>query len=413
MRKSIKLGNVLLMSSMILGLVGGTGIASASAAAVGNGNNAQTANSKVTPKGADFQTQGKLTTSGSAISGLKLEANNTVTYGTLDLDYKVKSFLSVDFNDHTTAVIKLPSEFNALAASGKLPDYITSSQFSYQIGLTSKEYNYTKDDMKVVRDGDNYLLELTNPAISGIGLSSTMDVKLTMDLGQMVTATGIRIPNAADGSAYHLGATIATKDELIDWHAVGNTEGTTTIPVAQLDPGYDLLNVKPTIETPVYDTATEVSGKGTPGAEITIKNGAGTIIGNGKVDQSGGYKIKIPAQNAGVTISVTQNTGVGESEAATTTVLHEGVQIPKPVVSQPVLAKDTTIKGTGFKEGDIITVTNYTTGKSGITVVQKDLSWAFNVPTGFMAPNDIIQVIESNSTGEKSDQTLVVVMANN
>lgn len=409
MRKSIKLGNVLLMSSMILGLIGGTGITSVSAAALGNNNNVQNSNQNV--KGVEVQTKGVLTPSGSAMSGLKLEANNQVTYGTLDLDYKVTSAFSANFNDQTTTVIKLPTEFNTLAESGKMTDFITSAHFSYRNTIGGTEHDFTKDEMKVKKDdkGPGYLLMLTNPRISGVGIKPSMDVHLALDLGQMVTTTGIRIPNAIDKSAYHMSSTITSDAELINWEIVGNTDGSATIPVAQLDPGYDLLHSKPTIETPVNDTDTVVSGKGIPGATVTIKNGAGTVLGTGVVDKSGGYKITIPAQNAGVTLLVTQNTGVGESEAETTIVQHSTIVIPAPKVDQPIVSTDKIISGTGTKAGDLIRVTNYQTHQSGTATVQDDLTWTFNVPNGFLSKGNILQVTESTNTGETSEATLVVV----
>lgn len=418
MIKSSKLVNLVLVSSTVLGMVVTAGTSTAMAAAKTSADTSSVMTKKDNSPRIDYQTSGTLAASGTAMDGLELIAGNQVTRGTLHMKYDVKSFAALNWQEHTVTTIKLPREFNAFAKDGSLLKYIASANFNYTSSINTINHSYTSNEMHIEKDtqsDDTYLLKFDNPTVTGIGLNVQMHVEFDLNLGDMVTDTGVRIPDAYDKSAYHLASTITDKDDagIIDWHLVGNTNGATTIPIWQLDPGYDILKQAPTIHNLIYDTDTVVTGSGIPGAKITLRQGVqpdSPIIGTGEVDASGVYSITIPAHNAGVTISATQNAGFGESSSTTATVQHKGGEIPAPGVPENQQLSDKTVKGTGYAPGNSIVVTNQRTGESVTTTVQADKSYLVNVSSTFWKLFDIINVQEKNSSGDVSKVAQFVVI---
>ncbi|EPI03154.1 hypothetical protein D920_00317, partial [Enterococcus faecalis 13-SD-W-01] len=132
------------------------------------------------------------------------------------------------------------------------------------------------------------------------------------------------------------------------------------------------------------------------------------VIGEGVVDETGIYHVTIDeAQAEGVTISVSQNTGVGWSEAATIIVTHKSTDIPAPTVNEPVTNQDTIITGKGDTPGNTIIVKNQVTGvELGSGLVQPDGSFTVVIPA--QEPYTVLAVTETNGT-ETSPATTVVV----
>lgn len=417
MIKSSKLVNLVLVSSTVLGMVVTAGTSTAMAAAKTSADTSSVMTKKDNSPRIDYQTSGTLAASGTAMDGLELIAGNQVTRGTLHMKYDVKSFAALNWQEHTVTTIKLPREFNAFAKDGSLLKYISSANFNYTSSINTINHSYTSNEMHIEKDtqsDDTYLLKFDNPTVTGIGLNVQMHVEFDLNLGDMVTDTGVRIPDAYDKSAYHLASTITDKDNagIIDWHLVGNTNGATTIPIWQLDPGYDILKQAPTIHNPIYDTDTVVTGSGIPGAKVTLRQGIekdSPIIGTGEVDASGVYSITIPAQNAGVTISATQNAGFGESPNTTAMVQHKAGKIPAPIVDRlhPNSVKELT--GTGTYPGNTITVKNADNGKSVTTVVGPDKKFTVTVGAGFWDVYNMLEVTESNTSGEVSEVARVTI----
>lgn len=418
MVKSSKLVNLLLVSSTVLGVAVTAGTTTAMAASKTAAPESSVLASKAKDARIDYQTAGDLQASGTAMDGLELIANNQVTRGSLHLKYDVKSFAALNWQERTVTTVKLPREFNAFAKDGSLLKYISSANFNYTSSINTINHNYTEHEMYIEKDtqsDDTYLLKFDNPTVSGIGFNVQMHVEFDLNLGDMVTETGVRIPDAYDNSAYHLASTITDKDNagVINWHLVGTTDGATTIPTYQLDPGYDLLKKAPTIHNPIYDTDTVVTGSGIPGAKVTLRQGVekdSPIIGTGVVDESGVYNITIPKQNAGVTISATQNAGIGDSPSATAVVQHKVTEIPKPVVPARIRENAKTLTGTGYVPGNKITVTNTTSGETLTTIVNDDKSFSVGIATGFWHEYDMIEVVESGN-GEVSPTARIIIIA--
>ncbi|GKQ42762.1 hypothetical protein RD055328_06850 [Companilactobacillus sp. RD055328] len=413
MKKS-RLVNSLLVSSMVLGLMVNT---SASVVNAETTNDQKTENVK--PAGIEFQTEGTLSLSGSAMDGLELVSNNTVTRGNLHLQYDVKSYASINWNDKTEAIFKLPEELNEIAASGKLIDYIESPHFSYNSTIGGNvEHDYTKGEMSVSKDpySNAYLLKLQNPRISGVGINTKLTVSMNLDLGALVTDTGMRIPHAINRENYQFATTLAAVGEIIDWELVGNTNGSDLIPVEVLDPGYDLLQNVPTIKEPVYNTSTKISGVAYPKSAITVRDAAdGKVIGKGVTDDSGIYEVAIPRQAVGTILSVTENTGVGESKPTTTIVQQDPNQLLPPTVDtgNTISESARSLKGKGSEIFDVITLTNLSTGETMITQVLPGNIWFINnIPASWFFVGNMFSVTEYNGTqDETSDPYYITVVA--
>ncbi|PWF99645.1 Ig-like domain-containing protein [Levilactobacillus bambusae] len=347
-------------------------------------------------------TKGSLTASGTAVNGLRLQANNTVTTGQLNLQYSATS-ISTALSENSKYVVKVPKELQPLVASKDFKQYISGSfKCKVKLGGTAKR-TYTEDDMSIASDGST--ISFDNPQMTYL-IGSEYTINVTLDLGQAVTNSGIRIANSSAANGYHFDSAVTPASNAINWSAVGNYNAGATLPTVQLDPGYDLLHTKPTIEK-VTDKSTYVTGTGTPGAKVTVKVGD-KVIGTGTVDANRVYVIDIPKQHADVTLSVTQNTGVGESDAATTVVQHEASALPAPTLTPGVYAQGAKVTGIGDTPGDKITVMDANRGNVlGISYVNSDKTFAVGVSNA--GSNTVISVYESNNDGDKSQSTFGLI----
>lgn len=79
----------------------------------------------------------------------------------------------------------------------------------------------------------------------------------------------------------------------------------------------------------VTASSTEVSGKGKPGATVSVKVN-GQEIGTGQVNNDGNFKVTIPKQAQGTKLSITQKEGEDESASVVVTVIS--AQLTKPTI---------------------------------------------------------------------------------
>lgn len=353
-------------------------------------------NDQKAPRDIGIVTKGELNISGTGANGLKLQGNNTVTTGTLDLHYVGKS-IGIGIDEQTEIVFSVPKELQEVVNSPNFNNYVTGI-FKFNNG---SEHTYDPHDIRVEDNGAT--IRVINPTESWF-IGANFDVKLNIDLGQLVTDTGIRIPDAENNSSYYFNAGLIKKGDVIDWDLIGNYNAGYTLPTHQLDPGWTLINEKPTVED-VYDSDEVVTGKGVPGAKVQVKV-RDEVIGTGTVDENGIYEVKIPKQSKGVTLTISQNTGVGWSDPITTVVKHKEESIPKPTVNEPVTSSDTQVKGTGYEAGNTIIVTDSNGKELGRGLVQSDKSFSVDIPA--QDAYTILHVVETNGT-ETSPATEVTV----
>lgn len=378
----------LLNSVMILGVANNSVDAS--------NHEKQVATAKVGTKELGVITRGSMKVSGTGASGLHLQGNNTVTTGTLDFDYEGKSIISAGINESTDYVLSVPSELVPLFNHDSFNNYITGN---FQFNNGSK-YTYNKNDIRVEDNGKT--LRVKNPPHSWIAFAD-FKVHLSLDIGQMVTDTGIRVADAENNSSYIFNSGLVKNGAPIDWDVLGSYNASDTLPTYHLDPGWALLKEIPTVET-IFDTDTTVSGRGVPGAKIEVKVGD-KVIGTGIVDENGIYEVTIPKQHEDTTVSVRQNTGVGWSDVKTTIVKHKNVTIAKPTVDS-YYQSNKYLTGTGETAGNTIIIADANGNEIARTVVQSDLS--FSVPIPEQEVYALLYITETNGT-ETSLATVVPV----
>lgn len=108
----------------------------------------------------------------------------------------------------------------------------------------------------------------------------------------------------------------------------------------QLDP--------PGVHT-VYEDTTKVSGTGTPGATVVVKDEENNELGTITVDENGNYEVEVDQPfTAGDNLYVTQTKqGFTDSEATRVTVQANDLMKSKPPLVHDVYENETDIKGTG------------------------------------------------------------------
>ncbi|EPI02336.1 hypothetical protein D920_00380, partial [Enterococcus faecalis 13-SD-W-01] len=230
--------------------------------------------SEISPRAFNVYTSGEMDATG-AINGLQLQGNNTVTTGEINFSYDGEFVLGVAAGDETDFVFSVPDELAPLVNSENFKKYI-NGEFHVSGLAIPVDYTYVQNDITVENDG--HTIRFRNPRASYL-LYAHVDVDLTINLGQAVTDTGIRIPDAENNTTYDFNGAVIGRDEVIDWDIIGENNAAFSLPTYQLDPGWELINQIPTIE-PVTDQDTVVSGRGVPGAAIQVKVGD-VVIGEG------------------------------------------------------------------------------------------------------------------------------------
>lgn len=383
----------------VVGLLNSVMILGVSAHSVDASNHEkQVATSEVGTQELGVVTRGSMNVSGTGASGLHLQGNNTVTTGTLDFDYEGKSIVSIGLNESTDYVMSVPAELVPLFNNSAFTNYITGN---FQFNNGSK-YAYNKNDIRVEDGGKT--LRIKNPTQSWFAYAD-FKVHLSLDLGQMVTDTGIRVADAENNSSYIFTGGLVKNGSSVDWDVVGSYNASYTLPTHRLDPGWTLLQEVPTVEA-IYDTDTTVTGRGVPGAKIQIKVGD-KVIGTGIVDENGIYVVTIPKQYAGVTVKANQNTGVGWSKDREVIVKHKDATIAKPQVNT-VTENSKAVTGKGETAGNIIIIADADGNEIGRGVVQANR--AFNIPIPGQDAYTLLYVTETNGT-ETSLPTIVPVHA--
>ncbi|MGM0122847.1 hypothetical protein IGI37_000213 [Enterococcus sp. AZ194] len=342
---------------------------------------------------------GSLDASGSGVDGLDLYGGGLVTTGVIDFHYDGWTLGLGGLDTKVDYVMQMPEEFSELA---KTSDFLKSLSATFQSN-GGTVHHYKQSDFHIESGGT--VLRISNaPAFFWV-VGEDLKVELSMDLGNAVTESGVRIPDATNGSSYEFLSGIVEEGAILDWDLIGSKNASYTLPTNQLDPGWRLSQEKPTIEQ-VYDIDTIVRGSGTVGAAIELRVGS-SVIGKGSVSSTGIYTIEIPTQAAGTTISAYQNNGIGWSEPASTIVKHKEAEIPVPIIDEPVYEDDTIITGRGYMAGDKITITDKSGNELGVGLVKADLTFAIIISA--QPAYSVIYVVESNATGDTSPKSEAVI----
>ncbi|MCF4060409.1 Ig-like domain-containing protein [Pediococcus acidilactici] len=295
---------------------------------------------------------GNLTISGSAVNGLIDNGDGTYS-GNLTFNYNGSAWVA-QILEGSKIALQIPPQlrdlFAKINASGNWSKYFSGSgEFYSHLGLIPISYqDWTYKNSDFSYDGTN--LTLKNP-LAGIELvTKDTTVTLNFDIGQAVTDFDEKIDNAGDN--YTFTEALVEDSDIIDWHIIGDYAGVASLNTSHLMPSRDELN-PPTVNQPVYDNATTLTGKGEPNAEIIITLPTGGTLST-YANENGDFSIAIPAQPAGSEISVSQKVNGQTSEVVKVPVQKAPEVIDKPSIDAPH-AGSKYVTGTGVA-GDTIQI---------------------------------------------------------
>ncbi|MCQ0079910.1 hypothetical protein DPX20_09030 [Pediococcus acidilactici] len=323
---------------------------------------------------------GNLTISGSAVNGLIDNGDGTYS-GNLTFNYNGSAWVA-QILEGSKIALQIPPQlrdlFAKINASGNWSKYFSGSgEFYSHLGLIPISYqDWTYKNSDFSYDGTN--LTLKNP-LAGIELvTKDTTVTLNFDIGQAVTDFDEKIDNAGDN--YTFTEALVEDSDIIDWHIIGDYAGVASLNTSHLMPSRDELN-PPTVNQPVYDNATTLTGKGEPNAEIIITLPTGGTLST-YANENGDFSIAIPAQPAGSEISVSQKVNGQTSEVVKVPVQKAPEVIDKPSIDAPH-AGSKYVTGTGIA-GDTIQIYMPGVGGNedillGTTTVGLDGKWTAQV----------------------------------
>lgn len=397
---SNKLTHTVLVSALVLGLGTSAALASATDASAATTGTQTSQSSRQLRAGVELLADGTMDLSGSAASGLTVNSNGT-TSGAVDLDYHGTA-LGGELNSDSEFVINVPTELRELAKSANFKQYITGT---FKGGLLGTSHTYTQDEISVSSDGST--ITFANPEVTSI-VVSVVDIHVEINLGQAVTATGIRIANSE--SNYMIESALIKPESLIDWNLFGDYKATAYFNTNALDPKYDTGEGvdAPYVVQPVTDADTKVSGVAEPNATVVIATDVAGEIGRATANSAGYFTVTIPKQTANTVLLISQTTSEGTSEQARVIVQHSPVTIARPVVN-PVKSTDKVVKGTGTTPGSQIIITDDNGTTLGTAYIDNDKNFSVTVNRALVA-GESIHVVETNGT-DTSNPTSIGVTA--
>ncbi|WP_155569880.1 Ig-like domain-containing protein, partial [Pediococcus acidilactici] len=354
---------------------------------------------------------GDLTISGSAVNGLIDNGDGTYS-GNLTFNYNGSAWVA-QLLEGSKIALQIPPQlrdlFAKINASGNWSKYFSGSgEFYSHLGLIPISYqDWTYKNSDFSYDGTN--LTLKNP-VAGIELvTKDTTVTLNFDIGQAVTDFDEKIDNAGDN--YTFTEALIEESDIIDWHIIGDYAGVASLNTSHLMPAQDELN-PPTVNQPVYDNTTTLTGTGEPNAEIIITLPTGGTLTT-HTNENGDFSIAIPAQPAGSEISVSQRVDGQTSEVIKVPVEKAPEVIDKPGIDAPH-AGSKYVTGTGIA-GDTIQV--YMPGVGGgedvligTTTVGLDGKWVAQVSSQYnLVEGETIYAVQIKGNAKSDKQYTTVI----
>ncbi len=153
-------------------------------------------------------------------------------------------------------------------------------------------------------------------------------------------------------------------------------------------PADELVVTGPKPGSTVDSKTPTVEGTGEPGAEITITDKDGEVIGETVVDENGNWSVTLPELGGGSTgITVTDNHG--GSTDVDFEVPFEKLVVTGPKAGSTVDSKQPTVSGTA-EPGAEITVTDKDGNVLGTTTADTDGNWSTGIGTLPAGKNEIV-----------------------
>ena len=127
---------------------------------------------------------------------------------------------------------------------------------------------------------------------------------------------------------------------------------------------------------------TTLTGRGEPGATVTIKNADGVVLGSAVVGQDGNFSVTLtPPQTDGQALTASQSDAAGNQSPAATTVAPDGTEAPD--TTAPDAPTNLALTGSGTRLSG--------NGEAGTTVTVKDAQGNV-IGTGVVADNGTFQL---------------------
>ncbi|MDB8867330.1 Ig-like domain-containing protein [Pediococcus acidilactici] len=354
---------------------------------------------------------GNLAIDGSAAGGLTLNEDGTYD-GNLHFKY-TGSAVVAQIGEDSNLILQIPPQlrdlFSKINETGNWTKYFSGDgKFTitpWPLPSYTIPWTYTNSDFSY--DGSTLILK--NRRVDLAIEQKTTEINLNFNIGQAVTDFKEQIDNAGDN--YTFRAAVIEPTDIIDWHPIGDYAGVASLNTSHLMPTRDELN-PPTVNQPVYDNTTTLTGKGEPNAEIVITLPTGGTLRT-HTNENGDFSITIPTQPAGSEISVSQNVNGQTSDEVKVPVQKAPEVIEKPGIDAPH-AGSKYVTGTGIA-GDTIQV--YMPGVGGgedvmigTTTVGADGKWraAISDQYNLVEGESIYAVqIKGNSRSDKQYTTVL------
>ncbi|MEE6667284.1 Ig-like domain-containing protein [Pediococcus acidilactici] len=357
---------------------------------------------------------GNLAIDGSAAGGLTLNEDGTYD-GNLHFKY-TGSAVVAQIGEDSNLILQIPPQlrdlFSKINETGNWTKYFSGDgKFTitpWPLPSYTIPWTYTNSDFSY--DGSTLILK--NRRVDLAIEQKTTEINLNFNIGQAVTDFKEQIDNAGDN--YTFRAAVIEPTDIIDWHPIGDYAGVASLNTSHLMPTRDELN-PPTVNQPVYDNTTTLTGKGEPNAEIVITLPTGGTLRT-HTNENGDFSIAIPAQPAGSEISVSQNVNGQTSDEVKVPVQKAPEVIEKPGIDAPH-AGSKYVTGTGIAGDTGDTIQVYMPGVGGgedvmigTTTVGADGKWraAISDQYNLVEGESIYAVqIKGNSRSDKQYTTVL------
>ncbi|GAA1777983.1 hypothetical protein GCM10009768_03240 [Leucobacter iarius] len=246
--------------------------------------------------------------------------------------------------------------------------------------------------------------------VTGPTAGSTVDSKKPVVSGTAEPGAEITVKDK-DGNV--IGETVAGEDG--KWTTPIGTLPTGPVEIVVTDnhggsqnvdfivPADKLIVTGPETGSTVDSKTPTVEGTGEPGAEITITDEDGNVIGETVVDENGNWSVTLPELGGGSTgITVTDNHG--GSQDIDFEVPFENLVVTGPTPGSTVDSKKPVVSGTA-EPGAEITVTDKNGNVIGETVAGEDGKWTTPIGTLPTGPAEI--VVTDNHGGSQNVDFIV------
>ncbi|GAB7528309.1 hypothetical protein PS3A_07170 [Pseudomonas sp. 3A(2025)] len=258
-------------------------------------------------------------------------------------------------------------------------------------GLTSPESTVTVPDGSGPVAPDSVSINLQGTVVSGTGVAgTTIEVR---DANGSVLGSAVV---AADGTFSVPLGTAQTNGQVLDVVVIAN--GVESIPTALT--AFDTTAPAQPDSLVINPNGLVISGRGEPGATVTVRDADGNLLGSATVNATGSFSVPLlSAQNQGQVLQVTLTDAQGNASTPSN-ITAPDLQAPLQPANLALDAGGTLLSGTG-RAGSTITVTDQNNTVLGSAIVGAD--GTFSVTLASMQNNgQVLEVSAVSAAGESA-----------